>query len=383
MADLLPDSLPLSMVSMPGTHNSASFAMTKRRLPAVVLAGACCQTWNLDTQLRRGVRFFDLRIRPGGELCHGPLDCGVSLRSVLDTCTAFLQRNPGEVLLARIKDETNGGSQAARSIDGLVSSLARSYPLFVEGRLPCVGEVRGRILVLSDWHNGQIGVPWDGDSMRIQDEYWHATGKHKWHVVARQLDQSVAQPDSLQVHFTSATHLPRRAPLAIARVVNHHLAIHLRYMLCPRFVGIVAMDFPSSSLCELVVRQNQQVLDPCRPLHGLTTKMGTNARDSLLTLQCELMVAASQADVAAFVHCDAEEHADKAREAARLLVGLVADRVCAELLEPATDSSLPTAIDTAISVPRPPCANGAAKPARRSLVGRIGTSFFGRCAKAS
>jgi len=377
MADLLPDSLPLSLVSMPGTHNSASFAMTERRLPTVVLTGACCQTWDLDTQLRRGVRFLDLRIRPGGELCHGPLDCGVSLRTVLDICAAFLQRNPGEVLIARIKDETNGGSQTARGVGGLVSALAPNYPLFMEGRLPCVGEVRGRILVLSDWHGGQIGVLWDGGSMRIQDEYWHATGMKKWCVVARQLDQSIAKPDSLQVHFTSATHLPRKVPLAIARVVNKRLAIHLRCMPCPRFVGIVAMDFPSSSLCELVVRQNQQALDPCRPLHGLTTTMGANARDGLLTLQCELMVAASQADVAAFVHCDVEEHADKTCEVSRLLVGLVTGRVCAELHEPATETSLSVVTDAAISGPRP------VKSARRSLVGRIGTSFFGRCAKVS
>lgn len=213
--------------------------------------------------------------------------------------------------------------------------------------------------------------------MRIQDEYWHATGMKKWCVVARQLDQSIAKPDSLQVHFTSATHLPRKVPLAIARVVNKRLAIHLRCMPCPRFVGIVAMDFPSSSLCELVVRQNQQALDPCRPLHGLTTTMGANARDGLLTLQCELMVAASQADVAAFVHCDVEEHADKTCEVSRLLVGLVTGRVCAELHEPATETSLSVVTDAAISGPRP------VKSARRSLVGRIGTSFFGRCAKVS
>merc|ERR1719410_2124536 len=154
-------------------------------------------------------------------------------------------------------------------------------------------------------------------------------------------------------------------------------------MLCQRFVGIVAMDFPSSSLCELVIRQNHQVLDPCRPLHGLTTTMGANARDGLLTLQCELMVAASQADVAAFVHCDVEEHADRACEVSRLLVALVTGRVCAELHEPATNSSLHVATETAISGPRPHCANGAAKSARRSLVRRIGTSFFGRCAKVS
>lgn len=390
MGQLLPDAMPLGCVSMPGTHNTATYAMSTRRLPALVVAGGRCQSWDLGTQLRRGVRFLDLRVRPSGALCHGPVDCGVTLQKTLEVCSDFLRRHPGEVILARMKDEESSSPSAA-GLHTLVRALARTYPLYLESRLPLVGEVRGRIVVLCDWERGDLGLSWGGDSMQIQDEYWHSSRRDKWHAVRRELQRSEASPGSLHVHFTSATHLPRKVPLSFARFINCRLSSHLRTAACQHFVGVIAMDFPSASLCELIVRRNQQALDPCRTVHSLCA-IDQDGRDELEHLQCKLMVTASLADAAALVHHDAEEHLGHVQELAHHLVSLTVGRVAAELREPAVDEqpgvlgaaagrAAVVATSVAAAGARAPC--GAQRPAaRRGLVRRLGSSFFCRCARA-
>merc|ERR1719356_865111 len=118
----LPGELPLRRITMPGTHNSASYALRAGHLP-VVVSSARCQSRCLGAQLDMGVRFLDLRVLPSGALCHGVISCDGSLRSAFDTCTDFLRANPGEALLVRVKDEVGKG-WTGRALEDLVCSLA-------------------------------------------------------------------------------------------------------------------------------------------------------------------------------------------------------------------------------------------------------------------
>jgi len=52
----LPDNTPASLFSIPGTHNSASYAATRYRVSGK------CQKWNIYEQLRAGIRYLDLRV---------------------------------------------------------------------------------------------------------------------------------------------------------------------------------------------------------------------------------------------------------------------------------------------------------------------------------
>merc|ERR1719478_1063063 len=94
MGDILPDDLPISSVSLPGTHNSASFAIGPPRMAAIVAAGRC-QARDLSAQLRMGVRFLDLRVKPNGALSHGPINCGIlCLQDAFSVFSAFLRMHP-------------------------------------------------------------------------------------------------------------------------------------------------------------------------------------------------------------------------------------------------------------------------------------------------
>lgn len=343
---------------MPGTHNSATYKMGAGHYAAVVAASRC-QSRDLLTQLRLGVRFLDLRVRADGGLCHGRIGCALGLRGALDICGAFLRANSSEVLLVRVKDEANTRN-SSKAVDDLVREIAESadYPLYLQMRLPTVGEVRGRIVLLCDWADGLLGLRWGGPSMRIQDEYWQSSGSKKWHIVRKHLAQARPKSDLLHVHFTSATGLPRKVPITIARSVNPKLSHHLRGSgACLGFLGIVAMDFPSAALCELIVRRNcgGGGLDPCRrvrSLRGGCPKVG----EYLDNLQCELQAAASRADAALID--GVEECAERVLWLARVYSKVILEHVEAESAEPSVDDLDLRAADAAPRRPSWSCRRG-------------------------
>lgn len=327
----LADDMPLAFVSMPGTHNSASFAITRQL--ATVVSASRCQACDLEAQLRLGIRFLDLRVRPDGQLCHGPVGCEFSLREAFKACSKFLLAHPSEVILTRVKDE-GARESSARGVDALMCDLVDSaeFPVYLQRRLPLLREVRGRIVILCDWAGGGMGLKWGGEAMRIQDQYWHRTGTKKWSVVKQHLGSCGPLHDCLQVNFTSATALPRKVPITLARSVNPKLADHIRSVPGRRFLGIVVMDFPSALLCDLIIRYNFTGLDPCRSSCSLV-QCGPKCREWLDNLTCELMAAASRADALELMK--PEELKPGIQWLSRVFVKLLVERTCAETDEPA------------------------------------------------
>ena len=65
--------IPVSMLSIPGTHDSATYNPSSLRQFAL---SSQCQTWTVGQQLRAGIRYLDLRVKltPDGRLLtfHGP-----------------------------------------------------------------------------------------------------------------------------------------------------------------------------------------------------------------------------------------------------------------------------------------------------------------------
>src|SRR5690242_7575889 len=99
MADLR-DEYPLSMLSIPGTHNSPTCYLA---LPSVR-----CQAVEVRTQLDNGVRFLDVRVSAERNsdkltLVHSAFPISLTgnkyFHDLLADCYAFLDANPREVLL--------------------------------------------------------------------------------------------------------------------------------------------------------------------------------------------------------------------------------------------------------------------------------------------
>ncbi|KAF1817520.1 phosphatidylinositol phospholipase C [Eremomyces bilateralis CBS 781.70] len=149
----LPDHLPLSALSIPGTHNSPT---CHSALPSVR-----CQAVSPREQLLNGVRFFDVRVQPeepenpnhdGLVLVHGVFPISLTgkkhFRDLMNESLEFLDQHPSETLIMSIKREGPGTHNDAQ----LAEKLARHYAgdegkWFTQPRVPTLGEARGKIVL--------------------------------------------------------------------------------------------------------------------------------------------------------------------------------------------------------------------------------------------
>ena len=152
----LDDHHPLSILSIPGTHNSPTCH--------VALPSVRCQAVGVGEQLENGVRFMDIRVsaNPAADgddslaLVHSAFPISLSgskhLPELLADAYSFLDANPSEVLLISLKREGTGKGNdddlshhlaGPRHIGG---DNARRW--FTEPRIPTLGEARGRIVLV-------------------------------------------------------------------------------------------------------------------------------------------------------------------------------------------------------------------------------------------
>ncbi|KAJ5058977.1 PLC-like phosphodiesterase [Bipolaris maydis] len=151
----LPDSLPLSAISIPGTHNSHTHY---RALPSVR-----CQVHDIKTQLENGIRFLDIRVQPIHAtdsskkdlyLVHGAFPISLTgpkyLAPILQTCYDFLAAHPSETLLVSLKREGVGSA----TDEHLAAVLEKHYITpnsarwYTANKTPYLGSVRGKLILL-------------------------------------------------------------------------------------------------------------------------------------------------------------------------------------------------------------------------------------------
>jgi 1-phosphatidylinositol phosphodiesterase len=184
----LQDHVPISALSIPGTHNSPTCFTA---LPSVR-----CQVATPKQQLEAGVRFFDIRVQPespedlskdGLILVHGVFPISLTgakyLRPVIADIEDFLAQNPRETVIVSIKREGPG-----EHTDQQLAQIVRNHyatdtsKWWVEPRIPRLGEVRGKIVlmrrfVLDDEAKQLNG----GQGWAINAENWAYNCEHDVH----------------------------------------------------------------------------------------------------------------------------------------------------------------------------------------------------------
>lgn len=149
----LRDEYPLSMLSIPGTHNSPTCY--------VALPSVRCQAVGVRAQLDNGVRFLDIRVSASRDnddltLVHsvfpvsltGAKHFGDMLR---DDIYAFLDAHPSETVLMSVKREGTGkgtDQQLSRYMHSRYCAGDDARRWFTEPRIATLGETRGRIVLI-------------------------------------------------------------------------------------------------------------------------------------------------------------------------------------------------------------------------------------------
>lgn len=262
----LADTTLLCKISIPGTHDSGCFNR----------GGCFIRTQDIDiaTQLKSGIRFFDIRLQAMKDgrlgIYHSFVFQDIYFEEhVLPDFIRFLQNNPSEVLIVSLKKE-NGELADYMKLLSAVLEKAEFEPYFVRNfhKDLTLGECRGKIIFMHrEYVTGDFGgvicVGWkdnatssliwlskDGSKTEVtlEDEYQYSSARksnYKIGACIRNINKIAEVPYESRlwgITFVSATAVPICGPLRFAKRVNAPVAGYIQNM-NKKNCGIVVMDF--------------------------------------------------------------------------------------------------------------------------------------------
>lgn len=138
---LLDDDIPLSGLTIPGTHDSAAYTYS---WPFV-----STQKMDIFAQLNAGIRYFDFRCglrRNAVEMVHGPTFLGLTLEGILHVMYLWLQNHPTEALVVQIKQDRKPEDSEVHFSYAVFDLIIRDSERWrTSNTLSSLGEARGRI----------------------------------------------------------------------------------------------------------------------------------------------------------------------------------------------------------------------------------------------
>lgn len=149
----LPDDITLNQLTIPGSHDTGTAAITSREDNSVARS-RICQGLGIAQQLDIGIRFLDIRVNKdhGFEIMHeGTATSTWFWSDCLLPVMEFLNANPTETVLMCVKDE-HGSTDAFH--DDILRMLARAPYQQIRSRVftahvpPALGELRGKLVLL-------------------------------------------------------------------------------------------------------------------------------------------------------------------------------------------------------------------------------------------
>ncbi|KAB5532880.1 hypothetical protein PHYPO_G00125200 [Pangasianodon hypophthalmus] len=253
MMELDGDTL-LSDITIPGTHDT----MALYGGPA-----AECQAWNLEDQLKAGIRYLDLRVYAFENtlyLMHGIVYEHSTFTKALDTLKVFLSEFPSETVLARVKPDLFDKSKVQELVEKLIEG---DSSVWVKSTIPRLDEVRGKIVFVQE-DSFMLGVPLLETDTKGDYKVVHVNDKEKEISQHLNLAMNECGGNSLILTYSSGTGIGTfegmfLTPKRVAEKIDPWLYDYLQMLLAegstPCF-GIIAMDFPSFDLIQTVIKFN-------------------------------------------------------------------------------------------------------------------------------
>lgn len=266
------DSVKLNRLTLPGTHDSAA----DEGCVAQYARFARTQDMTIPQQLKAGIRYLDMRIRPvaGGvlHLQHGRCHLNTTFDAELTHVIAFLKRNPTETVVMRAKMEwTDEGMKASYAPD-LRRHVARNSAFFHQDgakltSMPTLGETRGKIVLL-DQEGVGVGLEWK--YVTQFQNFANPEVDDLWSTVENGFAKARNRPSDLILTAPTANGLTDVAsaiaaffggkwdPSDYAEEINPRLVAYLLKdkAVIRETLGVVAMDFPSKGLINALITTN-------------------------------------------------------------------------------------------------------------------------------
>lgn len=284
----IPDEVNLFTLDIPGTHDCAANFIGFSKMTR-------CQNTDVFGQLSLGVRALDVRVAPNKNrliLVHGRNKAFASaekgakvleMNDVIKQIKRFLSDNPSETVIFQFKNDSEKKMEECFDILWNQHILKEKNLWYTENRIPQIGEVRGKIVLLrrcesysvnksyndsnsgidfSLWDDQDKAVPEaveletfsaDNDIFIIQDRYKYPP-KARWKKCLKPfLDERKAFEQKYILCYTS-TAGGLKGPKKNSDYIN---AEFLSYPLDKeKYYGILYFDFPTKEITKKVIENN-------------------------------------------------------------------------------------------------------------------------------
>ena len=254
----LDDNIPLNKISIPGTHDTCTFAFKGPKIIEFIvkLLGAT-QSWNFEEQLFSGIRFFDIRLGSDGKIYNGILKTTSSFINILNSSINFLNENPSEGIIMRIQYNIIKSCDSDECFQKNVIDVLNEYKkyLLLIDNIPKLGEIRGKILIICEGMEYENSMIWNDQNMYIQD-YWEFKGKIKDEYKTKIELINEYFDESLTSKFIIINHISANGFYSLVTIKS--VAYTLNEVPYKRnyFKGIIPMDFQSEELVMHIIDQN-------------------------------------------------------------------------------------------------------------------------------
>lgn len=244
----LDDEVPLSALSIPGTHDSCAYTSTWPFIST--------QNMSIKKQLYAGVRYFDFRlglVADELQMVHGTATLGLKFGQVLEVIYSWLREHQSEALIIQIKQDKKTDNESTITFaDAVVAILGKDKQYWRTWcTTPSLGEVRGRIQLFRRFsESGRRLVTFGINVTRWQDNPELPFTIHTWPGSVRLTIQdhySVSSPVSLpNMVLQKGGDVARTLSLAIQDPDPEHwyinftsaFEINVYYQLNPRQIAL-------------------------------------------------------------------------------------------------------------------------------------------------
>src|SRR5277367_3573686 len=123
-----------------------------------------------------------------------------------------------------------------------------------------MGHARGKIVVVRDFTDSEMGIPLTTFDMEDSWNLWQLLGGigENIQLIKRHFKQAANDPrekDKAYMTFTSCSCILRYLPRTLARAINPIILEEIKQYVHSR-LGFIIMDFPSEEMVEAVIEQN-------------------------------------------------------------------------------------------------------------------------------
>lgn len=281
----LPDSLNLTSLSIPGTHDTMTYSIGSEVLQ--------CQNYNLTVQLNAGLRYFDIRARLENDtlqIYHADGYTGHSYQDVLLSMFSFLDSNPSESIIMRLKQEGGPiGTNNSITFEESFNSYWHTNPLTSAGAtkhfhtfnysspLPTIGSLRSKIFILQNFPStispNHYGIAWEADQMALEDDWIVPDVYHlpeKWAAIKSALEQASTDiQDNKKLYLAHVSASVGVLPIEAAAGPKNRTATGMndetgrwleKYDHDAKYggrTGVVILDFPGQRLIKDILQRNK------------------------------------------------------------------------------------------------------------------------------